>query len=914
VALAWSSSLLTAPVPVEGTARAALVAWLDDIAAFLQKRAAGDGTAPFTSDHGCVPVRVTPTFTVVPDPPADPTLFCLSSPIDAAAITDEQVFELETTLDLHRAQDDVAADFRDTDSVFSVSTIVHPHLTKQDSTGQPVPDDAQGSYTLDIFARLLETALEQPGDHTLKVATGADRSRVTEATADQPIWIVRVGLAEGRAIGFTVTDAGTPILYAPRPVSNELISQDGVAIYGYTTGIGISETPTQTRRFAAVDIDVWMQTFLVAIDDFLSPEFLTAAQILGAGTTDYIGQLLAAKETIAGSLKKLVMAVLGQEHTAADLTDAQDAFEQEMLVKLANAYTTDAVIQLHADVDADLGSGPFSPRLYGLPRPVADVGTGAAADVSLSAAKLDLGPPADPEDPNRLTFLMVTRPGHDQDLDQRLAAYVELDLQFAGTAIEHQIGELPGIEGYQASSWLTFVRPLPQTPGSPLAAALGSFKVPLVRRAFPTPPALPAQSFEAVADPGTGAQPSLAELLEWVFEFEYSEDFHYAQDRTYCTVKFNTTQQLRSFAHMESVFAALAQFVTVGPDVDKDLLALVAQVTSATTGQPLADARIALESFVELVGGVASVLADGPPVAPVTAPVGAVFDYEIYVQESATTVKDKGKDTLALLVSLYEVDGRPDGVGAPTIDIDGYTAVPAPPPEHALAAWTYSGDAGPLAPGDGAAISRRRVSIPGLNVLDKQDALASAFLIRNRELVPGVETAKEFWYTTGEIAFADPLRPTLDWSVDIDIASLGSTVPRTRSLVNQLQNMFTLLLAEAPPKGQLLQIECRYEYRVQPSLPPISLPVLYLPPMTFTLTDGTVPPGGCPGDGGGNAVCQIADGITTWFAGTAPSPTGGTLRFDLVVYSDTTPASPLLRLRDLTLSLGTILPPLTTRP
>ncbi len=913
VALSWSSGVLTAPVPVTGTDRDDLVGWLDDIAGFLQKRADGDDTTPFTSDHGCIPVKVTSTFEVELDPPVDPTLFVLSSTI--GAVTDEQVVELQTTFCMDRRSDNIDAGFRDTPSVFSASTSIHPHLTKQDSNGVPVADTDQGAYTLDIFARLLEVALEDPGSHALKLAAGADRSRVTEATSDQPVWLVRVGLAANQSIGFAITDEGHPILYAPRPVSNELISQDDVDIYGYTTGAGISPTPTQKLNFSGVDIDMWMNQYLVAIDDVLSPEYLTAAQIIGAGTVDYIGRLLAAKETIAGSLKQLVMAVLSQEHSPEDLTDAQDAFEQQLLVRLANAYTTNAVIQFHATVDADLGQAACSPQLYGLPAATGGVAHGGAADVSLSAAKIALTH-ADSVAPNRLTFLMATRPGRDQGLQDRLASYVELDLQFAATAIEHQIDELPGIEGYKASSWLSFVRPLAQTPGDPLTEPLGTFKVPLVLRAFPTPPVLPSQGFAAVADPAGGhpapPPPPLSELLQWNFSFEYGEDFHYPQDETYCTIKFNTFQGDETLEGIESVFAALAQFVTVYPDVAKDLRDLVAKVTASTTGKSLDDARTALLSFIELVTGVSSKLAGGPPTIQSAQVLRASVDYKVYVRESATKVDFKGQERDALLVSLYEVDGRPAGVGEPSIVIAGYDAQPAEQvPSNALAAWTYSDDDGPLEPSIGASIARRKVVVPALNVLDKQDALASAFLIRNKDLVPGVQTAKEFWYTTGEIAFADPLYPTLDWQIEIDVAKIGSSTPVTRSLADQLQNMFVELLTNAPASGQQLQLECRYEYRVQSDLPPISVPVLFLPPMNFILdNDGKIPAGGCPGNGQGNALCQVVGGIVAWFDANPPSPAQGRLVFDLAMFSHTPPPSPLLRLRTLTLALADLDPPL----
>ncbi len=54
-----------------------------------------------------------------------------------------------------------------------------------------------------------------------------------------------------------------------------------------------------------------------------------------------------------------------------------------------------------------------------------------------------------------------------------------------------------------------------------------------------------------------------------------------------------------------------------------------------------------------------------------------------------------------------------------------------------------------------------------------------------------------------------------------------------------------------------------------------------------------------------------ADALTAWFGSAPPSAQGGLLRFDLLIMTNlTADPKPLLRLRELRLSLSDIVPPL----
>lgn len=169
-----------------------------------------------------------------------------------------------------------------------------------------------------------------------------------------------------------------------------------------------------------------------------------------------------------------------------------------------------------------------------------------------------------------------------------------------------------------------------------------------------------------------------------------------------------------------------------------------------------------------------------------------------------------------------------------------------------------------------------------------------------------MNTVQPFWYVPGESGLHEALNPTLVQPVDI--ATIGSSTPVTRSLSEHLEKMFVELMSDAPASGRTIQLECRYEYCVQTDLEPVSVPLMFVPPMHFVLErDGMVPEGGCPS----NALGKIAGTITGWF-NTHPSPSAdGRLRVDIVVFSRSTPPLPV-RLRSFTLALHYIAPRLTT--
>ncbi|WP_372394246.1 LysM peptidoglycan-binding domain-containing protein [Azospirillum sp. HJ39] len=942
------------------------------------------GTGGTTSILAFVTDRATFGTGVAAPPPAQE----IALPITASSVTQAQIVELQLTFTVTRTGGSVWGDLQSVAGIRSASTIVPP-LTKGDTSS---------SLALSAFAAAMEEALSQPGSFLIRVATGADRT-ASVSTADNSVWAVRVGESAGQAISYALSSPpDDPAIFAPRPVSNRLESRSGVPIYRYSTGQGLSQTGVPTD-FTNVDMDSWTGQLFAAVDAVLTPKFLPAIQILDKlSPGGRLETLLDYKDDLAAITSELMEPVYADQ-AGADPADAREAFYQELLAQLSNAYTVKAALGFTAAVSGAVTGDEVPPRLYGAtavnPQMTAatvaeesarsvtvwfstamaadqagspgsytlsgglevvgaviasdgqsvtlslngdvEAGTttvtvdGAVTDtlgwpiqppltmtvtsgastplastLSLSAPKLSLETAA----AQPLT-VMVSAPGILHDDSGAAVSEIELNLRYYGSSIEHQIGSLSGIENYEASSWLSFVI---SQPSGPLTVDLGRFPVPMVLRSFPTTPDLPAQT--ATGTPQADAD-ELSEILVWTLDATYSLPYHYPQDRVHATVEFNIASPMMAFASFLDAFNALAQFVTVFPSVQADLDTWLAGIDASIDAADaegklqIDNAATALDSMLQMVGGIVEASGGGGSFRVASsAPSSGVGDpslsYSFTVAESSV---DYGQTRDALLVSI--VGAPPDGIGVPAILVapDSYEAVRV----DGTAADTYSyvyrrlGTGNDYLPAsDGQSIADRTIELPGMNILQRQDAQTSVYLTRNEELVAGRPSASSFVYTTPDVTFANPVLPSVDWAQAIDIAAIGSsTGPVSRTLTGQLANLFTALLTGVTLPTLSIQVRTVYSY-AKTSFATVELPVFMQAPLSVTIS-GT-------GEGTLDAMIEAwAGAISLWFATNLPSGTDGRLAFDLRIMSDLTRQTmPLVHLGTLTLDLDYVQPPLPT--
>lgn len=636
---------------------------------------------------------------------------------------------------------------------------------------------------------------------------------------------------------------------------------------------------------------------------------------------DYLEPLLRAKDSLANSFSELVTPVFRQHRTATadEMAAAREALKQRLLTRLSNLYDSSAIIQFMVDVDTELTGeeGKVTRRLYGTPLPKkVREGNGVRTSISLSSAKLALNQTS-PAEPGLLTFVADT-----EDRAQESAeSYVFLDLEFQGLNIEHEIA--PGFDRYEASSWLSFVVPLAprETSGMPWRADLGRFTLPLPLRALPTPPSMVVQTGEAAEGHVHGGEAaSLRSLLQWNYAFTYAQDYHEPQDAIRLAVEFSVKQQDWHAADRDRLFEALAQFAATYPDVRRDLEQTLRSVGAGPVDQDTLDvARAAFLSFVRLVERVATAAATesggNAPCRPAK-PIGAAEPYRFTSVETSQTMDDS--ENAALLVGL--TGKPPKGVGNPSVEIRDYQT------ERVESNYDYGfvffrakdGRKSYLTAAEGRRIAERRVTLPELDILARQDAWASARLSRNDGTLDpkGRPTSREFIYTTPQVRFANPLYPTLEVRDPIDISAIGALggEPARRSLAAHLAAFFSALFQEASVPDCTLQVECRYDYAVNPTLSAVSLPVFFRPPRPFEIAhDAILPTDGYPSDPEvtAPAVCDLAAAVLDWAGAHRPSTTDGVLRFDMTIFSHLTETpKPLLCLSGPYLEVRRLDPPL----
>ncbi|WP_157043214.1 hypothetical protein [Rhodopseudomonas palustris] len=872
VALTLATSLLADEQAIPSTQVAGLLQWLQAIFAFIQDRADGNKA--------------------VAVPPPSPTP-AIRVPFNPADIVKDQIFLLTLDFVMARTGGVFEGDCGALDGVRRVATGISP-------TG-----DQDGSASLTGFAAGLRQALSTSA-YSINAATGIDRTQPSAGRAAPAISAVRLGTTIGEPIHYSLRNPGKPIVLAPRPISNVLISRNNVPIYDYVSGVGIDfSEPSHMLDFSNIDYDVWMSQLFAAVDTVLTPVFTSAILLVDGRTKDpveggYLGQLLASKEALASSASTLMVAVY-KDQTAdeAGLIAAREAFYQEMLVALGNAYSVHAAIEFLADVKADARDDDMSypPNLYG------SVSGTMASTVSFTAAKLALQTTSAAE-PAVLVSL-VTAPGVVKNADGSVQQVLSVTgAKYDGISIEHQISDVPGIQDYKASSWLAFVE---ASAGTALSSQLGNFDVPLVLRSFPTTPAMTDQS-------GAQSHPDateLANLLEWTYQFTYSLDFHYPQDRIYAEVIFNVAEGgLRAMA--VDAFGALAEFVTVYPSVAIDLNGILAKV-DATTVDPatIAKATVAIKSFNQLVDHVATfgdsmnLVARG---ASRSHQGSSAAKYDFIVSEAPGRVEGYDYDVL-----VVTIDGAPpEGISPPTVTIAGYKTKTFATTAAAFSFYFVDSDEKPLSNALGQAIGDRTVLLAEMQVLQRQDAWSCVLLKRN-EFLGGRAIADAFVYTTPEVKFAAPYHPVVGSSQPVQVAELGSLDgnPVTRSLQDQLTAVFAALLKNYVADTITVQMECSYSYAINPALSLVSLPVVMQPPTTVAVAAG--PPQPQQPDLAG-MIATLSGAIELWFDANEPHAENGQLDFVLTIMSSmTVHPMPLVRLDNLQLPIIYVDPPLKTR-
>ncbi|MGS2763399.1 hypothetical protein [Sinomicrobium sp. M5D2P9] len=898
---------------------------------------------------------------------------------NADDIIQDEIIKLNLTFSIERTGGAIAGDFETTGSVKRSSVMVSA-WTK----------DIKGSATLDssAFAANFEASYFKAGDFRMCVATGEDRF-VPDGPGNQ-LWAVRVGLKPSEGISYTINNEGAPQLFAPRPISNKLESRSQIAIYDYVSGKGIDfTTPSKHLDFNGIDMDEWGKQLFASVDGVLTPAFTAAIQLVDENLyKTYLEQILDAKRSLAAIAKELMIPVY--QDTDWDPAEAQETFEQQLLIELSNAYTTKAAIGFSAKVETDQ-TNKIPPRLYGNiventvfigatmstdhPRTVnlffsgvlsfdsaQDVSNYTVSDsivienavladnaiqviltlsgnaeagkttvtvsddfrdqngnkiippymhtvettiadvnisssVSLSSPKLNL----QKSDNEPITFLLNS-PDIVRGTDGAVLPSLYMNLAYESANIEHQIGTLPGIEDYEASTWLSFIN---SNAIRNLSAGLGGFDIPMFLRTFPVPPNMTEQhggaAHQKVSEPVS--EQELSELLKWNYAFTYTENVHYPQDEIDGIINFNLGDSgLQNRADFTDAFNTIAEFITVFPEVQKDLNTILATIDAETTdAETFNNASIALEAFIQMVDHITTAANhSGNGLAMIS---DSLRKFSVNIEPYKFKIRESKAFIDGIEALVVEIIGTPpEGIGTPVVHISGYTSKPYENTENSDFSYYFENNDGILTAGKGQGIPDRQFSLSGLNILERQDANTSVELRRNYELVPGRISNPPFVYTTGEVGFTNAFRPTITIKETIDMSLLGGNGPQKRTLKGQLTEFFDILLQNNSQEVLSFQMSGKYVYSQNKKLTSIELPILMQPLVRVNVNDNT-------GEGETTDISMMignwAKGITKWFNTYYSTPLNdGILSMEITAFSNLTKTPmPIIRLEKVTVPL-----------
>lgn len=897
IAFTLTSPLATSPVTVPqdliGTLASGpdtLIGWLKPIHAFLQARAQGDSAAP-------APATLSLTLAV---------------PAPRSAVTTAEVFPLTMTLGIARTGGIAEGDFAALPGVRSVDCPLTPQSSAEGGAGS----------SLEAFAKAVRSTLSMKGGPELIVTNGVDRRAPASAPAAiWGVWLDAPGSRAGKGIAVIPEDPGAPEIFAPRPVSNQLVTRTETlrsyrGIDDFDPATNTLTGPEQTLSFSDIDVDTWVAQLFDSFDDLLAPSYVSSMLVVDARADAKPAGVESLLDSLADVKKKLadiaadLMAPVFVDQAASRRGSAREALRQTLLTRLSDLYSTRAAVSFGMTVEADIpdGGAPGTPgpQLFGglswhgeQPE--------FAGQVTFSSPKVPLT--AGSNQP--LTFLIEAP----QLVSNGLSGVVEritLDLDYQGSAIEHQVAGVPGIEDYFASSWL---QPVEKDGFAPLSAALGSFDVPMVLRGFPATPRMDSQQGGATLPDG-----SLSDLTQWTYSVGYSLDFHYEQDVVYGVVEYNLKSALHlRDASLLDAFPALAQFTTALPSLQAAIQDTVPGIDATTTDKTLLNAAArALGAYLKMVSDIAASAEHGDGLRvhagrPRLTGTDAA-PYPFHIEEKTRTFEDAdGNQVSAWVVSIVSDNGPPVGLSErPYVLVDGFDRdqtilIPGLSDDATgIYAYTYRDADGPLTGSRAQTIPGRSVVLPGLQILARQDAMTTIHLSRNDNLVPGRKTAPDFVYKTPNVSFANPCHPKITRDRAIDVARLGSTndKPVSRTLKAHLTTLFDALFANAYQGDVTLQLEVGYSYALSSAMADLAvpLPVMLQTPVTVDV------------GGAGNSETTLAHlvdrtdkAILRWFERFAPSRTRGRLSLDLRIMSNMTDhPMPLLQLTNLRLDLGNV--------
>jgi LysM repeat protein len=469
--------------------------------------------------------------------------------------------------------------------------------------------------------------------------------------------------------------------------------------------------------------------------------------------------------------------------------------------------------------------------------------------------------------------------------------------------MEYQIANVPGATGYQASDWLTFIIPIGSRRNSQdvFDTSLGQPEVPLPLRSYPTVPTIVSQSEQPTTPDGSLPQTypqNVEKAKEWTFAFTYQHQ-EAEQDTNYINAFFNVSPGVGQTSNPSpnnaavvvaddanpDLFDYMAQFISVWPDLSKDLATLLSAGGDSTRQTN------AIKTFADLVTNIANhwgYVHDTVSGGQVQAE--HEFDYNLRFTIAEGEVD--GHEMPLYHTLILQTDQTPVSPNGRFPNVYWIDDSVTPPQAHQLSAdpqgqeciYTYEESVPAFR------AIRHRIEFEGLDIMSYQNALGGAYVKRNANLVE-IPTQDYFVFQTPEVVYNQVLVPYLRHDQVITFRSKRLNIQPQANLQQALTNLFTNLLGQATPQikiagmyGYQLVAQAAGEGHSDKEIVSL-LPIVYRPVVQFN----------------SNLAANLNTAVTRWESGQSISRQGGRYVFDLCVFSTFNPAitRPLLELKNL---------------
>lgn len=599
--------------------------------------------------------------------------------------------------------------------------------------------------------------------------------------------------------------------------------------------------PALSVAFERVDLNRWIVELLEVVDAALAPERFARISTLDAVVRgEYAARLETARATLAETIAASVEPVLacdGDEPAARDAAVAE--LRRALRGGLAGAYHLTVAVARIEEAE---------------------------------------GPPAEP---------IAAPPG-------------ELPIELGGGSVTSSEGERWLAFGYapaqlhrrsHATLSPALLAQRLEVDGSRLEAA-GSLPLaafPLLLREIPAPATISGQSAEALlpADGTPGA------LTHWTYTLGY-EAVRAPQDSVSTRLVLGAPAPAAAppaaEAGTELLFRALARLVVSGSAIEEALDSglAVAQPGSSPLDPSIAGAARALDSLLSIAADTALACA---ALTPPTADAGLAP-----APPAPAPPERPGRARLDLF--LEGTGEAPAGLPVPVVSIGATQPEVVQSDGALLASYRYRtpGGAGALSYDEALSTPARTLAL-SLDLFPFRSAWAEVRVVRNRFLVPGVETRSGFHLASppapaGAAAAPSLAHPRFD---------LGTVLDGPAPLAAFLETFFRALLRRAEKIPVRAGLDVRLSYPLGSEMEPRrQLPIALILPMQVTPVESAVP----------SFADSVAARVESWTAGAgAALRPGSRFTFRLALLGGAPPGGRFLTIEDLSLDASRVVRP-----